>query len=112
MKHSFFLFIFFSVVVVRAEAVLVVSNKAFVKEIKKDDIQDLFSGRKRMIGEQRVDLVDQAQPNLRELFYRLLLNRTPTQINISWAELVFSGRAKAPVSVTDSSDVINFIMKN
>jgi hypothetical protein len=110
---AFFLFFFAIYASANAEAVLVIANKASPTKVESADLKALFAGQKRLVGEVKVDLIDQPQSSeIRALFYQRLLNRTLNQISAERAELIFSGRVRLPATAADDQEVIKLVQSN
>ena len=85
-----------------AESIVVVVNPASgVESLERSDVVNIFLGSFRQfpsgVAATPVDL-PQGHPARAE-FYRLLVGKTPSEINTYWARLVFSGKTRPPVKV-------------
>ena len=94
--------------------ILVIANKAHNNVLLKQfEIQEIFLGKKKKIGNWKIDLIDQSTAKeIYQRFYKSLLNKNAAEIQAYWAELVFSGWAKAPQVVEDDQAVINYVSNN
>lgn len=110
MKRAAFrlLLLFFAVWPAIAGDLVVISHpKSGVDQLSREEVVYIFMGRWRQlpsgIPALPFDLpVDSAE---RADFYRLLVNKTPAEINVYWSRLVFSGGARPPREV-DSRDIL------
>lgn len=94
---------------VAAESIVVVVNAASgVDLLSHAEVVNIFLGRFRQfpsgLAAQPIDL-PVAHP-ARADFYRLLVDKSPAEINAYWARLVFSGRTQPPMQAARFDDVI------
>jgi hypothetical protein len=97
-----------------AEDLLVIANKTRARTLDVKTVQELFSGKRRTAGaDWRVILIDQdSGKDVYGLFYKRLLDKEPSAVRAQWAELVFSGKARAPEAVPDDDAVIGRVLSN
>ena len=69
-------------------------------------VKDFFSGAKVNWSDgTKVQVVDQPNSPLSELFYQALIGRSPAQVRVQWTKLVLSGQATAPVKGANDDEV-------
>ena len=91
-----------------AESIVVVVNPGSgIESLSRNDVINIFLGRFRQlpsgITAQPIDLPVSTE---RALFYRLLVNKEPAEINAYWARLVFSGRTLPPLQTDQPAEAI------
>lgn len=94
--------------------VVIVNPASGFEKLTRDEVIDIFLGRYRKLPSGRVALpIDMANPNAsRELFYQLLVNKSPAEISSYWARLVFSGKTSPPFQVPDAETAIELVQGN
>ena len=95
-----------------AESIVVVVNPASgVESLERSDVVNIFLGSFRQfpsgVAATPIDLPP-AHPARAE-FYRLLVGKTPSEINTYWARLVFSGKTRPPVQVERAEEVVALV---
>lgn len=92
----------------QAEIVVVMSARSPINVLSRDEIINIFMGRYRHLpdGTPAIPLDAPLDSEERKLFYRRLLNRSPEEINVYWARLVFSGRTRPPHQVAGTQAMI------
>lgn len=95
------------------EVVVVVSAKSPLLRLTQDEVIDIFLGRHREYpGGQVAFPIDQPKGSLiRSEFYRLLTNKTLSEINAYWARLYFSGKASPPRQAEKTADVLAHVLE-
>ncbi len=96
------------------EVVVVVSAKSTVSRLSQDEVIDIFLGRHREYpGGQAAIPIDQPKGSYtRGEFYRLLTNKTLSEINAYWARLHFSGKASPPRQAEKPADVLVHVLES
>ncbi|MBI4406148.1 MAG: hypothetical protein HY537_18460 [Deltaproteobacteria bacterium] len=103
----------FPVVFAAADPILVVANPSLKTQLNKEDLKEIFLGNKTMVDSRRVIPVDQARTSkLRKEFYQFLVGKSPVEMNVYWAEQIFSGKARIPSVVPDDQAVIQYVSSN
>jgi hypothetical protein len=93
------------------EEFLIVANRSHSTRLTMEEVRDLYLGKKRVVsGDWHVELLDQDNTDVRSHFYKALLSKTITEVKSYWAELVFSGRARAPSSMLDDQALLNYLV--
>lgn len=89
--------------------VVVVNKQNNIDSLSKREVIDIYMGRYITFpdGEvaQPVDLP--AESPLKSDFYLQLVNKDEQKINAYWARLLFSGRAKPPISASSVEDALS-----
>jgi hypothetical protein len=92
----------------RADMVVVMSENSSVEHLSREQVVNIFMGRYRKLPDDTVatPLDTGRDTPERQLFYRLLLNKTLAEINAYWARLLFSGKTAAPEDVESERKVL------
>ena len=98
----------------RAEIVVVVNKDSKISQLTQKQVIDIYMGRRQSFpdGSPAFPLDQAGQSEIRESFYKALVNKTPAQINAYWARLLFTGRASPPRIMNDSMVLLEAIEKN
>lgn len=98
-----------------ADIYVVAAAQSPLKVGSAKDIQALFMGRTRTLGEGP----DIAQPldlprdhELRNQFYKVLTGWSPAQVNSYWARLLFTGQVAPPLPLSSEAAVIDHLVKH
>lgn len=84
-----------------SQEIAVIVNPAFdASAIDQNEINLIYTGKSTLLTP-----YDQPESSVRENFYRITTGRSFRQINVQWAKLVFSGRARAPDVLLNSKAV-------
>jgi ABC-type phosphate transport system substrate-binding protein len=99
--------------VAKADSVVVVSAKSSVGNLTSDQVGQLFLGKAASFpnGEAAVP-IDQADGTVKDVFYSKVTGKDSAQLRAYWSQLIFTGKAKPPKSVADSSEVKKLISAN
>lgn len=88
---------------------VVVGNNAGVDSLSKSNVKKLFMGKNSKLSNgdkaKIVELPDGSADRI--TFHNLATGRSEAQLQSAWSRLVFTGKAEAPVKVTDSAGVIS-----
>lgn len=98
-----------------SEAIAVVVSNSFTKQmVNKSDIQMIFLGRRRLLGNgEKVFVVNLPYNDpLRIDFTQKLLGKRPSAVDAYWARLLFSGQASPPAVVPSHVEVKAWLNKN
>ena len=99
-----------------AETYAVISMNPDMPELSSTKARMIYTGKTKSLGNVgRVKLLDWPKGSeQRSAFYRLLTNRSESDINSQWASLAFSGKARPPreMSNTDESEIVSWLESN
>lgn len=100
--------------VVRSEIVVVVNAENPVKTYSKRELVDLYMGRELYFpdGSLVIRLDQTPDSSVRQLFYKLLVDKTVAEVNAYWARLLFTGRASPPQVVGNDAGVLDAVRRN
>ncbi|MDO9105738.1 MAG: hypothetical protein Q7U57_12360 [Methylovulum sp.] len=100
--------------VATAELVLIANAAIHDAGISREQAVNIYMGRLRRFpsGAAAVPLDLPADGTEKALFYRLLLNKSLSDIGAYWARLLFSGRTAPPHTVGSPPDVVNYVAAN
>jgi ABC-type phosphate transport system substrate-binding protein len=96
----------------RADALVVVASpRCGIERLTQDDVVNIFLGRyRRLSSGVTAEPVDQAQDSeIRSRFYRLLVNKSPAEINAYWSRLLFSGKTRPPQILQSAEEILDFV---
>ncbi len=98
---------------VGAQSIVVVVNPGSgVESLSRNDVINIFLGGFRQfpsgIPALPIDL-PQGHP-AREEFYRLLVGKTPSEINTYWSRLIFSGKTRPPIQAGRVEDALSMAL--
>jgi len=95
-----------------ADGIVVVVNPAIaVDALSRNDVINIFLGSVRRLpsGIQALP-VDLPQDHpVRAEFYRLLVGKSPAEINSYWARLLFSGKTRPPLQAQRAEDAVSLV---
>ena len=92
---------------VRAEVVVIGHPSLPVTELNLQRVKDIWLGKIRRLEDSApVRPVDQAPGSkIRDDFYMKSLDKSPQQVKVYWARVVFSGKDEAPLTLNDDAAV-------
>ncbi|MDY6946769.1 MAG: phosphate ABC transporter substrate-binding protein [Pseudomonadota bacterium] len=91
----------------RAEVVPVVSAKSPAPALARQELADIFLGRKMRFPDGRpvVPLDQQVGSPLREEFYDNVVGISAVQLKAHWSKIIFTGRGKPPRAMANDLEV-------
>ena len=97
-----------------AEVVPVVSAKSSIQSLSRNDIADIFLGRKIRFpnGQQAVPVDLQVGSASRDEFYTSLVGISAVQLKAHWSKIIFTGRGKPPKAVATGVELRKLIASN
>lgn len=98
----------------RAELVVVVNADNPVDRLTRDQLVDIYMGRRTHFPDGRPALPIDLGPDspLRAAYYQTLVGKTVAQVNAYWARLLFTGRATPPRVLPDIEAVLEVVRAN
>jgi ABC-type phosphate transport system substrate-binding protein len=98
----------------RADVVAVVSSKNPLSSLSKNEIADIFLGKRLRFpdGEQAVPIDQEPGAVARTQFYTTIVGKTEAQLKAHWSKVIFTGRGKPPPAVADSDAVKKLLAAN
>jgi ABC-type phosphate transport system substrate-binding protein len=99
---------------VRADVVAVVSSKSSITTLTKNQVIDIFLGRRIRFPDGSPALpIDQAEGSaMRDEFYDRFANMSPALIKAFWSKIIFTGRGRPPPAVATSAEAKKFVAAN
>jgi ABC-type phosphate transport system substrate-binding protein len=96
------------------ELVVIVSQQSAVTRLTRDQIADIFLGKmSRLPGGTKAVPLDQPDGSpLRELFYNEYAAKSPAQLKVHWARIIFTGRGRPPAEVPDIQTALEQVAEN
>jgi hypothetical protein len=96
-----------------AEVVVVVDSKAGIESLTRDEVINIFLGRHRKLptGIGAVPADQPVENGLRAEFYRKLVAKDLSEINVYWARLYFSGKTPPPIQLASAKEVLDHIIR-
>ena len=96
-----------------AEIAVVVPADSPIQSLSKQQVSNLFlSKTNRLTDGSKAVLIEIRNQKLRHEFYRLISNKTPTQLKSYWTTLIFTGKGKPPKSLSSKQEIIDFMKHN
>lgn len=88
---------------VDADVVPVVSTKSTVQALSRNELVDIFLGRKLRFpnGQQAVPLDQEIGSAARDEFYTNVIGISAVQLKTHWSKIIFTGRGKPPKTVSN-----------
>ncbi len=98
----------------QSEILVIANQENQVSSLSKREIIELYMGRHLFFKNGTMALrLDQApESEVRQQFYRKLVDKSVAEINAYWAKLLFTGRATPPQVLSDDSKVIAVVRDN
>jgi ABC-type phosphate transport system substrate-binding protein len=96
-----------SVIAEAGEAVTVVSPERPETALSKNEVRDIFLGRRhRFPNGEKATPIDQPENSpVRNEFYSNVIGKSPAQIKSHWSKIVFTGRGNPPKDVLNDTEV-------
>lgn len=89
------------------------SAKLDANDLKKSEVKEIFTGNKlKWTDGNKIQVVDQAESDLGEKFYREVLGKSLLQVRRHWTRLVLSGQASAPLQFSSDKLVKKAVAGN
>lgn len=106
MRSFFILVLLLSSVAARAEIVVVVAKNSVINTLDEQYVANIFLARTKQYpnGEKAIP-VEIKGSDMRTGFYQTISGKTPTQLNAYWTTLVFTGKGKPPIGLTDPMEL-------
>ena len=100
--------------VAEPEVVLVVSKKATVSALTRQQVADIFLGRTASYPNgMRVIPIDQQEgSDVREAFYHQYLGRSSEQVRAYWSKIVFTGKGSPPLEISSVERIKRIVRDN
>lgn len=97
-----------------ADLAVIVNAQVAANVITREEVVNIYMGRLRRFSSGEAALPVDMPSALPEkaLFYRLLVNKSLSDIDAYWARLVFSGRTSPPAVVGDSAEMLERVALN
>jgi len=98
--------------VAAAEGIVVVVNPAIaVEALSRNDVINIFLGSVRRLpsGIQTLPVDLPQNHPVRAEFYRLLVGKSPAEINSYWARLLISGKTRPPLQAQRAEDAVSLV---
>ena len=114
-KHRVFLVLAGVLFLMTASAswagVVIIANKSVSdKTLSKDEAKDIFLGKKTKWSDGKpIHFVIVKDPAIHESFLRDFINKTPSQFDSFWKNLIFTGKGRAPTSMGSAAEVVKFV---
>lgn len=93
---------------------VVIGNTASVDSLSKSDVQKLFLGKSTKLSNganaRIVELSDGSAGRI--AFHEQATQRSEAQVQSAWSRLVFTGKAEAPIQVSDYAGVVSTVASN
>ena len=100
MKHLI-LILFFIFSSINADIILISSKDCKTNEYKKSEIKNLFFGISKKISGDRIIPLDRKENEIYEIFLKKFFNKNVSQMNSYWIRMLFTGKRKPPLSLSN-----------
>jgi ABC-type phosphate transport system substrate-binding protein len=99
---------------IRADVVAVVSSKSPLTSLSKNQVAEIFLGKTARFPDGTLAVpIDQEEGSpARDEFYATFTGKSPAQIKSHWTKIIFTGRGRPPVAVSNSAEVRQLIAAN
>jgi ABC-type phosphate transport system substrate-binding protein len=99
---------------VSADVVAVVSSKSPVTTLSKNQIMDIFLGKRTSFpdGSSAVPIDQTEGSAVRDEFYSKMAGMSPAQVKAFWAKIIFTGRGQPPKTVATSVEAKKLLVAN
>ncbi len=96
--------------VLHADIVVVVSVGSAVLPMNEQQVSNIFLSKSNRFsnGEKAIPL-EVRNSQLRAEFYKLISNKTTTQLKSYWTTLIFTGKGKPPKSFSDKQELLEYM---
>lgn len=98
----------------RADMVVVMNARSAVEALSREQVVNIFLGRYRVlpggVAALPIDHPDMAGERAR--FYRLLVDKSPSEIDAYWARLTFSGKTPPPRLPASTQEQIAWLLRD
>ena len=92
---------------------IVVNPASSIQKASKEDVQQLFLGKRNEIDGQASRALDQDEgSSSREEFYEKVIEKTEAETTAYWSRLIFTGKGMPPDKVMDDAEVIEMVSED
>lgn len=95
-----------------AADIVIVSKDMPIDELPRSELRALFQGKKRLIANEKVDLVVLQGGSTHERFLQDQIGISPSQFQIAWKRLVFTGQGKPPRVAESEAAAVAIVASN
>lgn len=93
--------------VTSAQTVVVVAKDSNIKSLDYQHVANIFLARtNRLPNGEKAQPLELKENPLREYFYQAISGKSPKQLYAYWTTLVFTGKGKPPLAVSNSGELI------
>lgn len=91
--------------------VTIIANQSVPESIvSQSELEEIFLGKRvKWSNNSRIDVVLTHESRLHESFLKEYVGRTPSQFEMYWRKMLFTGQGKLPVTLQTEQDVIDYI---
>lgn len=113
MRRLIFIFCCLVALPVQADLVLIANAKSGVEQLSRSEVVNIYLGRYRMLASGlTAEPLDQPyESEMREAFYRQLVDKNLSQISAYWSRLVFSGKIHPPKVVNNPAEAVTEVAR-
>lgn len=99
---------------VKADIVVIVSDKSPVSQLDKDQVADIFLSKSSTYpdGQQAMPIEIEDGSTVREEFHDKITEKSSSQLRAYWSKMVFSGKGTPPKEVPNVKEVLKLIASN
>lgn len=113
MRRLIFILLCFVALPAQADLVLVANPRSGVEQLSRNEVVNIYLGRYRMLASGlTAEPLDQPyESEMRESFYKRLVDKSLSQISAYWSRLVFSGKIHPPRVVNTPAEAVAEVAK-
>ena len=94
----------------QADIAIVVGKNSTVNNINEREVNNVFLSKTRFLDNgTRVKPFELNNEIIKEEFYKVIANKSPSQINSYWTTLIFTGKGKPPRKVQEITQLIQVL---
>jgi ABC-type phosphate transport system substrate-binding protein len=109
-KKISILYILLSCLLHASDIVLVSNINSKIDKIDLSDLKNIYLKNIKSINGVRLLPID--NKTIKKNFDKIVIQKSPLQINSYWAKMIFSGKSQPPVLLESDKDVLNKISNN
>ena len=93
-----------------AQVTIIANHSVPETTISQNELGEIFLGKRvKWSNNSRIDIVVSQAQDLHASFLKEYVGRSPSQFEIYWRKMLFTGQAQMPVSFKTDQDVINYV---
>jgi ABC-type phosphate transport system substrate-binding protein len=95
---------------INAEMTIIANPDVPGMSLSASEVKEIFLGKRlKWPDNSRVNIVLSGDAGLHEAFLKNYIGRSPTQFEMHWRNMLFTGQAQIPVALKADQEIINFV---